>query len=170
MTKDALFLKYDEPIDRIAARLLWKSPDFCRLSEPTRNDLMLEPPRVKPEDIVDIFSPPPSRGYGNQSPIDRRGTWCGAYLVLGYNCDTYSYKGRTKMEFNGGRRTRIFNVRRMSNAIHFRGHHTKPDIIHRWWVREPDGSISSIKWEHLRKLKKGQTMREMLDERKSRKQ
>ena len=62
---DALRLNYSTPVDRIAARLLCKVPDFLKLPEKARKDLAISPPRIRPQDITFIFDAPPRPDHGD---------------------------------------------------------------------------------------------------------
>lgn len=156
MSKDALRLFYDKPVDRIAARLLYKQPDFHKLPEKARDDLMIEPPRIKPEDITFIFGKAPRNKRGCEQPQDRRGQLCGVYLILGH---AGSRDVSEKKRFvRGGRPLRTPQLWAGGHYGMRRGPEIRTERVHYWWVREPDGTVSAIKWAILRRLLPGETV------------
>ena len=155
--RDALNLRYDKPVDRIAARLLWKDPNFKALPEKTRSDLVMEPPRIKPEDITFIFDKPP-RTNEKQQAVDHRGEMMGIYLVVGYAGSRDQYE-QHRMTLHGGRKTRCGkNKSGLAQSFFYCGHVPKNGRIHYWWVRGPDGTVECVKWQVLRRLLPGETL------------
>jgi hypothetical protein len=146
-----------EPVNRIAARLLQKAPIWAKLSEATRLDLVMEPPRIKPEEITDIFRPPPPTRQ-KQKHGDHRGEQHGVYLILGHAGCRESYE-QSPMKFHGGRPVRQgTNPTGLTRDLaRWRGRRQSADVRHFWWVRCPDGSVESIEWSDLRRLLPGET-------------
>ncbi len=164
MTKDALNLGYDKPVDRIAARLLCKCKDFQLLPEKARIDLMFDTPRIKPQDITFIFDRPP-RTRGHQQPIDHRGEKIGCYLVVGY-AGSKDQLARGKLELHGGRKCRVgYNHSGIRGSAAWRGMKAGKSKKHFWWVREPDGTISSYQWEDLRRCMPGESVNDAQERR-----
>ena len=155
--RDALRLKYDTPIDRIAARLLWKDPNFVQLPEMARRELDLEPPRIRPEDVTDIFGAPPDSGE-KEKTRDHRGEKWGMYLILGHAGFKRHYE-RSPLALHGGYKARCgVNPSGPTRSSQWRGKAQGSVKIHHWWVRAPDGTVESIKWNHLRSLLPGESV------------
>jgi hypothetical protein len=133
---DALRLRYDKPIDRIAASLLYKAPWWAFAPEPIRRELKQFPPRVLPEDLVDICHCPPT-GIKNH-----RFQHVGAYLVLGYAGFRLG---------SGGWVTNRYGTRKLR-------HRRK---LHRWWCVAPDGTVEVHQWERLRLLLADETLHDL---------
>ena len=158
--RDALRLKYDKPIDRIAARLLWKDPNFVQLPEIVRTELSIDPPRIRPQDVTYIFGAPPDT-VEKQKTVDHRGEKCGIYLVLGHAGFGRHFE-RAPLELRGGRKARCgVNKSGLTRGLSWRGRVQGTAKIHYWWVRCPDGTVESIRWMQLRRLLPGESVRDM---------
>jgi hypothetical protein len=157
-----------EPVNRMAARLLWKAPDFAKLPERTRNDLIMEPPRIKPQDVTDIFRAPPATRE-KQKHADHRGEQHGVYLILGHAGTRQSFD--QSLKFHGGRPARVgCNKSGLTRSLHWRGRKQTVELRHFWWVRCPDGSVESIEWSELRRLFPGETVAMMHQRKRGEKQ
>jgi hypothetical protein len=159
-SRDALTLKYDKPVNRIAARLFWRVPDFNKLPEIARMDLITEPPRIKPQDLTYIFAGPPILENGGH-PQDHRGERCGIYLVLGYAGSLDSVR-RKNIALLGKRPLRTGFLKggpvHHPNQRYLKKRINKKIWTHYWWVRAPDGSVVSRAWKDLRQLHAGETI------------
>ena len=162
MSTNALTLRYDKPVDRIAARLLWKAPEFSTLPETVRANLIIEPPRIRPEDVTFIFDKPPL-SCEKQQPQDHRGEKRGVYLVLGHAGSKRSYE-QSPLALHGGRKTRCgYNKTGIVPVLHFRGRVQRASIRHYWWVRGPDGTVESVEWARLSRLLPGETVQDLIE-------
>ncbi len=86
--------------------------------------------------------------------------------MLGYAGEKYSLAN--KIGHKGGRYVRSSGGNfKMWNPWEFRGISQGRDRLHFWWVREPDGTVSSIAWHQLRRLLPDETVEMMKDRKRS---
>lgn len=147
MVNDALNLLYDIPVDRIALRLLLKAPELSKLPNFEKVITAENAPRIRPEDITDVFQPPPWRANQsvyNQIP-DHRLRKVGCYTILGF---AHCCGPKIRSANSPSDRKR---------KVNWRGQPLKMRREHSWWVMEPDGTVAHNSWHTLRTLLPGES-------------